>query len=89
MPKLPNCPGQQELCAAMEQYVKPCECGGSFKRGAGPRCPHCNQVLSAGSAAPYIASNAPGTKKGWRWQMNWSGLYSIVIEDKRVDNNFR
>ncbi len=89
MPKLPNCPGQQEMCAAMEQYVKPCECGGGFKRGAGPRCPHCHQVLSAESAPPYIESNAPGTKKGWRWQMNWSGLYCIVIENKRVDNNFR
>lgn len=25
-------------------------------------------------------SLAPGTAKGWRWQRNWSDLYSIVVE---------
>ena len=73
----------------MEQYLQPCECGGRFKRGSAPRCPHCNEPLSPELATSYIESNAPGTKKGWRWQRNWSGLYCIVIEDKRVDNKFR
>jgi hypothetical protein len=49
MPKLPNCPRQQEMCAAMEQYVKACECGGSFKGGESPRCPtatgNCQQSM--------------------------------------------
>jgi hypothetical protein len=45
--------------------------------------------LSAELATTYIEHNAPGTKKGWRWQRNWSGVYGIVIEDKRIDNNFR
>jgi len=88
MPKLTDCPGQQEMCSALEPYVQPCECGGRFKRGASPRCPHCHQPLSADSATSYIESNAPGTKKGWRWQRNWSGLYGIVIDNKQVEDNF-
>lgn len=88
-PRLPDCPGQQEICAAMESYLLPCECGGSFKKGATPRCPHCNQVLSAELATVYIEANAPGAKKGWRWQRNWSGIYCIVVEEKRVMDNFR
>jgi hypothetical protein len=73
----------------MEPYVQPCECGGSFRGGSAPRCPRCNQPLSAELAANYLERNAPGTKKGWHWQKNWSGVYCIVIESKRVDNNFR
>ena len=88
-PKLPNFAGQQEMCAAMEPYVQPCECGGVFKRGASPRCPHCNRALSAELATSYIESNAPGTKKGWRWQKSWSGVYCIVLEGKSVGDNFR
>jgi hypothetical protein len=85
----PNCPGQQEICSAMEPCLQPCVCGGSFKRGSAPRCPHCNQSLSSEVATDYIERNAPGTEKGWRWQKNWSGVYCIVIEDNRVGNNFR
>lgn len=88
MPRLPDCPGQQEICAAMEPYLQPCSCGGRFRRGAAPRCPHCNQKLSAERASAYIEENAPGAKKGWRWQRNWSGIYSISIEDRRVRDNF-
>ena len=87
MPKLPGCPGQQEMCSEMEPYVQPCDCGGRFRRGAGPRCPRCNKPLSAELATSYIENNAPGTKKGWRWQRNWSGLYCIVVEEKKVDDN--
>lgn len=89
MPKLPNCPGQQGMCAEMKRHVQSCDCGGSFRRGATPRCPHCKQPLSSEVATSYIERNAPGAQKGWRWQQNWSGLYCIVIEDRRVDNNFR
>ena len=62
---------------------------GSFLKGAAPRCSHCDEPLSANSAAFYIERNAPGTVKGWRWQQNWSGCYCIVIEGKKVDNNVR
>jgi hypothetical protein len=89
LPNLPNCPGQQEICADFEPYLLPCECGGAFRAGALPRCPHCNAGLSADAATTYIEENAPGTKKGWRWQRNWSGVYCIVIEKNRVDNNFK
>src|SRR5579863_3213712 len=88
-PQLPNCPSQQEICAAMESYLQPCECGGRFRKGAFPRCPRCNQHLSAESATSYIEANAPGAKKGWRWQKSWSGLYCIVIENNKVENNFK
>jgi hypothetical protein len=89
LPKLADCPGQREMCAAMEPYVLPCQCGGAFQSGCSPRCSHCNAPLSADKATSYIEENAPGTKKGWRWQRNWSGLYCIVIEEKLVENNFR
>jgi hypothetical protein len=88
-PKLSNCLGQQEICLAMEPYIEPCECGGRFVKGAAPRCPHCDRTLSAVIAATYIERDAPGSKKGWRWQQNWSGCYCMVVEGRKVDNNFR
>jgi len=89
MPNLPDCPGQQEMCSAMESYVEPCQCGGAFKKGCSPRCWRCKQPLSAEDATSFIESNAPGTQKGWRWQRTWSGTYCIIIEDKIIKNNFR
>jgi len=88
LPRPTNCPGQQEICAAMEAYLLPCECGGSFKKGATPRCLHCKRALSAEVATSYIEANAPGAKNGWRWQRDWSDMYCIVIENNRVLNNF-
>ena len=88
MSRLPNCPGQQEICVAMEAYLLPCECGGGFRKGASPRCPHCKHALSAEIATSYIEANAPGTKKGWRWQRNWSSIYCIDIGNNTVSNNF-
>jgi hypothetical protein len=40
-------------------------------------------------ATGYIETNAPGTKKGWRWQQNWRETYCIVIEDRVVNDNFK
>ena len=71
---------QGTLSSHLESFVAPCECGGKFRSDASPRCPHCNEPLSAELGATYIERNAPGTAKGWRWQRNWKGLYSIVIE---------
>jgi hypothetical protein len=87
-PELSDCEVQQEICSAMEPLLKSCECGGRFKKGSAPRCPHCTERLSADSAASYVEANAPGTKKGWRWQRNWRGLYCMVVEGKRIDNNW-
>jgi hypothetical protein len=44
--------------------------------------------LSAEVATGYIEKNAPGTSKGWRWQRDWQGTYCIVIEGRRIDNNW-
>jgi hypothetical protein len=68
----------------MERHLAACKCGGSFKSGASPRCPHCNGALSADHAADYIEKQAAGTKGGWRWQRTWTGLYCIKIEGKEV-----
>jgi hypothetical protein len=90
MPKLPlGFAAQQEICSEFEQYIQPCECGGVFRKGSFPRCPHCAQTLSAEAATTYIEANAPGTKKGWRWQRNWHDIYCIVIENRRVNDNFK
>jgi hypothetical protein len=89
VPILPPCPPHCEICKEWEPYIKPCECGRAFKKGAAPRCPHCSQPLSAEKATTYIETNAPGTKKGWRWQRNWQGLYCIVIENREIHDNFK
>lgn len=72
-----------------EAWLQPCPCGGSFKADASPRCPHCNYVLSAEAARSWIEHNSPGSAKGWRWQNSWSGVYSLVIEQKLVKDNWR
>jgi hypothetical protein len=85
-PTLPADSG--EIPAELESYIKPCICGGRFKKGAALRCPHCSQQLSAECATGWIENNAPGTAKGWRWQRSWRGLYAIVIENIWVKDNF-
>lgn len=68
----------------LERLLKPCRCGGTFRADANPRCPHCEQPLSAIQAKGYIEANAPGAKKGWKWQNNWTGLYAIVVDNNVV-----
>lgn len=72
-----------------EDLLFPCKCGGSFKSGASPRCPHCQKKLSATLAAKWIEDNAPGTEGGWRWQRSWEGLYAIVIDKRFVKDNWK
>ena len=90
MPKLPqDCDPFREICVELERHIQSCQCGGTFKKGASPRCPHCKQPLSAEAAAAYIEENAVGTKKGWVWQRNWHDTYGIVIENRFVTDNFK
>jgi hypothetical protein len=79
---------QAEIAPEMELYLRPCECGGRFVKGSAPRCPKCKQVLSADEATGYIEQQSPGTKRGWRWQRNWNGLYCAVINGQTVADNF-
>src|SRR5215469_13380532 len=85
MPRLRDCPGQQEICAAMESYLLLCDVEVVSKK---ERLLDLH-ILSAELATSYIEANAPGSEKGWRWQRSWIGMYCIVIEDKRVMDNFR
>ena len=80
---------QQEIAREMEPHLRPCACGGKFLKGSSPRCPRCGGELSAEGAASYIEEQAPGTKKGWRWQRNWTDVYCIVIEDRQVRDIFQ
>ena len=80
---------QGPIEAKTERWLQACACGGTFRRDASPRCPHCNSCLSAELATRYLERNAPGTKKGWRWQRSWLGTYSIVIAGRIVNNNWR
>ncbi len=90
IPKWPvGCPHHQEICVELERHIKPCVCGGAFRKGASPRCPRCAAALSPEAATAYIEMNAPGTKKGWSWQRNWHATYCIVIENRLVANNFK
>lgn len=70
----------------LEDFIMPCDCSGNYKHNASPRCPHCNEELSAILAEKYIENNAPGVEKGWQWQSNWTGLYAIIIEGKSISN---
>jgi hypothetical protein len=79
----------KSISAGIEPYLEPCNCGGTFRSNASPRCPRCLHSLSPETAARWIEANAPGTSKGWRWQRNWSGVYAIVIEGHRVCDNWR
>ena len=74
----------QSIMPEIEPLLVPCECGGTFRTEASPRCPNCRETLSAVRAADYIEPQAEGTKKGWRWQRAWKGLYCIIIEDRVV-----
>lgn len=82
-------PLHQAIPADSGDLRHPCGCGGRFRGDAGPRCPACHRVLSAQLAASWIEAQAPGAKRGWRWQQNWQGLYCIVIEDQVVYDNWR
>ena len=79
---------QAEIAPEMEPHLGTCGCGGKFAKGNSPRCPRCKQTLSAEKATDYIESQAPGTKKGWRWQRNWHEIYCAVINHRRVTDNF-
>ncbi len=72
-----------------EHLLQPCPCGGLFRASSGPRCPHCQKQLSPTKAAEWIEANAPGAKRGWRWQGSWRGLYAIVISDRVVRDIWR
>src|SRR5215472_8047811 len=90
MPKLSEaCQPFREICAKLEPHIQLCQCGGAFKKGASPRCPHCKQPLSAVAAATYIERDAPGTNKGWVWQRNWYDTYCIVIDNQLVGDNLK
>jgi len=74
----------QAIASEIEPFLQDCSCGGNFRSGEAPRCPHCHCSLSATEATLFIEAHAEGTKKGWRWQRNWTGLYCAIIEDKYV-----
>ena len=79
----------QAILPETEPWLEACACGGRFRANAAPRCPTCNDELSAEAATEWIEENASGTKKGWRWQRSWAGMYCIVIEDRMVENVWR
>src|SRR6266700_4091727 len=74
-PRLPT--QYQQINEEWESLLRPCECGGRFRAGAEPRCPHCRQVLSATYAAGHVEKQSIGAPKGWLWQRNWGGVYCL------------
>jgi hypothetical protein len=79
----------QVIPPEIEPLLSPCECGGHFRKGASPRCPHCQKELSPIHAGNWIERDAPGTKKGWRWQNGWTGTYCIWINDHHFSDNWK
>jgi hypothetical protein len=77
----------QAITPEIEPFLQNCSCGGKFRSGTSPRCPHCHCSLSATEATAYIEeAHAPAAKNGWRWQQNWTGLYCIIIENKSAND---
>lgn len=72
-----------EIDASWEPFLQPCACGGHFRKGQAPRCPHCHEKLSPVYATEHIESQALGASRGWQWQNNWTGVYCIAIEDPK------
>ncbi len=88
-PKQSKCRVHEVIPKIAEGELESCKCGGRFKHGTNPRCPHCKKELSAKKATKWIERNAPGTKSGWKWQRNWTGIYVICIEGKRIKDNWK
>jgi hypothetical protein len=80
---------QAEIPVEMETHLSPCACGGKFTKGSAPRCRHCRQPIDPIDAAAYIEEHLQGARTGWRWQRNWHGLYCVILEGRRVEDNFR
>jgi hypothetical protein len=40
------------------------------------------------AATKWMEGNAPGTKKGWRWQQSWTETYSVIVEKQSVNDNW-
>ena len=79
----------QEMDALWEPHLDPCSCGGTFRRGASPRCPRCHLPLSAETAGYYIEQNEGKAAKDWKWQGNWSEAYCIAIEEMNNGGELR
>lgn len=77
------------LPGAAVALLAACVCGGHFTREASPRCPVCLGALSLDDARSWIEAHAVGSSGGWRWQGSWAGLYSIVIADRVLTDNWR
>jgi len=86
------------ITPGIEPHLAHCPCGGAFRAGASPRCPHCREPLSAARASEYI-ERQPAVFKGlwrwkplwvhkkrgqWQWQRTWTGLYCIIIDNRVV-----
>jgi hypothetical protein len=70
-----------EIDESWEPLLRHCACGGRFRKGAAPRCPWCQEILSPVHAAQHIEAQASGAPRGWHWQRNWTGVYCMAIED--------
>lgn len=79
MPKIST--PHQVIDAAWEPYLRPCSCGGHFRRGAAPRCMVCMAELSAEHATSHIERNFVSGGRSWHWQCNWVDSYCIDVED--------
>lgn len=71
----------QVIDAEWEPFLRPCNCGGHFRKAASPRCVFCNAMLSPDHAASHIERNFIARGRGWRWQRNWTDLYCMDIAD--------
>jgi hypothetical protein len=73
-----------EIDESWEPHLQACHCGGRFRKGAGPRCPHCREKLSPSHAGDHIKAQAIGAPRGWQWQASWNGVYCMAIDNPQA-----
>lgn len=92
-PEVAGFPPLSAQCSVIDEswepLLQPCACGGRFRKGASPRCPFCYEKLSPVHAATHMEKQAASGHRGWEWQMNWSGIYCLAIEDPHDPGTLR
>jgi hypothetical protein len=72
-----------ELSKSAEAFLPSCPCGGAFKRGAAPRCPECNHIISRDEIIRML--DAFYEEREWSEATDKVGtLQNCVVLDERV-----
>ena len=76
-----------ELAAEAEPFLPACNCGGAYRHGALPRCPHCNAEIGRDEIIAML--NYYYEKEEWSAATSKAGcLQNCVIINERIQRLF-